>query len=517
MPEQYTITGTVTLPEDIARAGIKVQAFDRDLPSLERRRGSASQLLGEAITNAEGRFQISYTLEQFQSGEGISLVRKLPEINADLSFLVFDRAGQTLDIQYIEALGNKYRPIQIIHNAPTTLENVNIFVDAPRESDASEYEKLIAHIAPVIEDLPLVELTDEDVDFLINELGFEEKDQQHLEWLRWCALLAQETGLPVEAFYGWGRKDKPLPLIELAAFPLKDLLLILDKLISLEAVKLSRALQEAIAEIIIPISLRSQVDAIVRQLKRHTQLPRQVIAQLTDAETNQVLAGNSVTTFDRTEGDENLGLDISDTEGKFAFNFFVPSDLPKDAPVRKFAFKVQTLAGEEIPEVESIEIDPNQPETDVVIVRVKVPKPQIPELQEQFQQAQIVSPELLTYFSDRDIRTFADIRRKGGINRLPDLPQLAPDIMSNLESLIDLDRLSLKVIVSTVLIEKQYDSVLAIADAPRSEFVNAVKDTHEELTELEATKLHVMASAQTDFLNNLLVEMAANQANGFTL
>jgi hypothetical protein len=58
---------------------------------------------------------------------------------------------------------------------------------------------------------------------------------------------------------------------------------------------------------------------------------------------------------------------------------------------------------------------------------------------------------------------------------------------------------------------------LAIADVPRSEFVSAVKDTHEDLTELEATKLHIMASAQTDFLNNLLVEMATNQANGFTL
>ena len=85
-----------------------------------------------------------------------------------------------------------------------------------------------------------------------------------------------------------------------------------------------------------------------------------------------------------------------------------------------------------------------------------------------------------------------------------------------MESLADLDRLSLKIAVSTVLIEKQYDSVLAIADAPYSEFVNGVKDTHEELTALEAMKLHVMASAQTNFLNNLLVEIAANQANGFT-
>jgi hypothetical protein len=43
MPEQYTITGTITLADGADRAGIKVQAFDRDLPSLERRMGSAPQ------------------------------------------------------------------------------------------------------------------------------------------------------------------------------------------------------------------------------------------------------------------------------------------------------------------------------------------------------------------------------------------------------------------------------------------------------------------------------------------
>ena len=63
MPEQYTITGTITPANGADRAGVRVQAFDRDLPSLERRTGSAPQMLGETITDAEGRFQITYTLE----------------------------------------------------------------------------------------------------------------------------------------------------------------------------------------------------------------------------------------------------------------------------------------------------------------------------------------------------------------------------------------------------------------------------------------------------------------------
>ena len=519
MPEQYTITGTITLADDADRAGIKVQAFDRDLPSLERRTGAAPQLLGEAIADAEGFFQITYTLEQFQSGEGIPQFRRLRRKNADLSFRVFDRSGPELTIRNIDALNQTLGPDQIFFNVPTPLENVSIFVEAPQAAGDSEYELLIALITPVVEDLPLIELSDEDVVFLTNELGLEQQPeiQQHIEWLRRCALLAQETNLPIEAFYGWGRKDVPAAFAELVAVPLKDLPSILKKLISLEKAELKAALKNAIAENIIPASFSDQIDTIIRQLKRSTQLSRQVTAQLRDADTDQILADYSVTTFDRTEGEENLGLDISDNQGQFLFSFYVPPNLPQVAPARKFAFKVQTLAGEDIPEGEPVAINPNRAETDVVKVNVKVPKPQTPALHEQLNLVQIATPELLTYFSDRDIKTFADIRLKGGVRRLPDLPALAPEIMDKLESLVDLDRLSLKVAVSTVLIEKQYDSVLAIADAPYSEFISTVKGSHEDLTELEAMKLHVMASAQTNFLNNLLVEMAANQANGFAL
>lgn len=82
MPEQYTINGTIFIPADGAnRAGIKVQALDRDLPSLEHRTGSAPQLLEEAIVDTEEHFQITYTLEQLSSGEGISQFRRVREQN----------------------------------------------------------------------------------------------------------------------------------------------------------------------------------------------------------------------------------------------------------------------------------------------------------------------------------------------------------------------------------------------------------------------------------------------------
>ena len=519
MPEQNTITGIITLANGADRAGIKVQAFDRDLPSLERRAGSGPQMLGEAVTDVEGRFQLTYTLEQFQSGEGISTFRKSREKNADLSFRVFDKTGQELNIKGIEAGHRKYRSDQIIFNAPTPLE-VIIFVDAPREVGTSEYEQLMALIAPVVEDLPLIELSDDDVVFLSNELGLEQQRevQQRIEWLRRCALLAQETNLPVEAFYGWGRKNVPAQFSELAAVPLKDLPKVLEKLSSLPDEKLTAAFLTAVKENIIPASLHVRVDEIVRQLKRRDQVLRAVVAQLLDGETNAVLAGYTVTTFDQDAGGESRGLDITDLEGKFLFNFYLSRDVPVDVPARKFSFKVVTPDGETVSEGEPTAINPNRLETETVPVKITVPKPHVPPLEEQLQQAQLQAPpELLKWLRGKEIYTFANIRRKGGLSHFADLPQIDPVMIRTLESLADLDRVSATVQVSKALLDKGYDSVLAIADAPYSEFINLVSDAKTALTEMEVAKLHVMATVQTSLLNNILVGMAANIANGFEL
>ena len=103
MPEQHIITGAVTSPENIDGAGIRIQVFDRDLPSLELRMGSAPPMLGEAVADAEGGFQITYTLEQFLSGEAALQFRRLHDKKADLSFRVFDAYGRELRIRSIEA------------------------------------------------------------------------------------------------------------------------------------------------------------------------------------------------------------------------------------------------------------------------------------------------------------------------------------------------------------------------------------------------------------------------------
>src|SRR6185369_1431138 len=298
MAEQFTITGVVLPANGADRTGMKVQAFDRDMPSVERRTGAAPELLGDAITDAQGGFKIAYTLAQFKTGDGTSLFQRQGDKNADLSFRVFSQTGQELSITSIQ--GNRDAgPDQIIFNAPIQL-SVNIFVNPPQAA-TSEFERLLNLITPIIEEVPLSQLTDEDIRFILSDLDAGQQGQipQRVEWLRRCALLAQDTNLPVEAFYGWGRKDLPASLAELSAVPLKDLPPVLEKLSGLSEGQLRESLIAAIAREIIPTSFRDSVDQMVRLLVRRNKVAREVIAQLLDSDTKSPLAGFMVTTFDQ--------------------------------------------------------------------------------------------------------------------------------------------------------------------------------------------------------------------------
>ena len=78
---------------------------------------------------------------------------------------------------------------------------------------------------------------------------------------------------------------------------------------------------------------------------------------------------------------------------------------------------------------------------------------------------------------------------------MADLPAAAdPALIRQLESLADLDRISPDISVSKTLLDHNFDSVLAIADTPHSEFVGKVSEGDAALSELDAANLHVMAT-----------------------
>jgi hypothetical protein len=511
MPEQFTITGTIIPANDTARAGIRVQAFDRDLPSRERR-GAGPQLLGEATADAEGRFQMTYTLGQFNRGEGMTPVLRLRERNADLSFRVFDETGQALSIKSIQALGREFTSEQIIFNVPASLEVV-IFMEAPAETGDSEYEQLVALFSPVIEEVPLVELTDEDVVFLIHELGLEQRDEvrQRLEWLRRCALLARETSLPIEAFYGWGRKDVPALFAELAAIPVKELPQVMEKLVSLPDQQLRQALPVATEENIIPTRFRDRADAMAYAIRRRALKERVVRLRLEREPTGEPLTGYTVTTFDADANNRDLGTDVTDALGEFTVAYF--ADAAALDAEHNLRFRVRGPAiTEDIDVTKRIRPDASA----AFSVRVLLPGVD-PTLQQLRRDGHIEVPDEVLEMIEQTagIRSFADIRRRGGLGRIKTLKGLDSSVIRYLDALADLDRLSSDPNETSVLLAHRFDSVLAIAETPRKEFIAAVGAHEAGLSDVRATQLHVAAKAQTDFLAQVFAGIASDSANGF--
>ena len=137
-PESFVVQGRVRQAKRRrSLPGMVVRAYDQGL----RR----AQLLGEAITDRRGDYEIPYTADQ---------LRRAEKRSADLVVRVFDSEGQELAAS------------EIYFNAPQVAE-IDLVV-TPREApEPSEYERLVAALRPILEDVQLAELTEADVDFLV--------------------------------------------------------------------------------------------------------------------------------------------------------------------------------------------------------------------------------------------------------------------------------------------------------------------------------------------------------------
>lgn len=119
---QRSITGTIVPNEGMDRIGLRVQAFARSMPTVDLRTGSAPPVLGEAIADPDGEFQIRYTVEHLNTGEMGAPNRRIGSTNTNVSFRVFDRAGQELNIKRLQVLDQELRGDQIIFHAPHSCE-----------------------------------------------------------------------------------------------------------------------------------------------------------------------------------------------------------------------------------------------------------------------------------------------------------------------------------------------------------------------------------------------------------
>jgi hypothetical protein len=206
-----------------------VQAHDRDLRS--------EQLLGRAVTDNTGHYEISYTSSQFARAEKDS---------ADLLVRAYK------DERAIAA-NEPIASSNIVFNAKE-VETVDLVVGNAELRGPSEYEQIEAALRPLLEgvspapNVQVATLTDEDIAFLVGETGIA---LQHISFFVAAARLGKTTGLAPEIFYGFARQKLPTTL---------------DLLLAETSETLRRALEAAIRENIIPASVASLIDSALVDL-----------------------------------------------------------------------------------------------------------------------------------------------------------------------------------------------------------------------------------------------------------
>lgn len=215
----FVVKGQIRQADSSPFVGAVVRAFDKDLRS--------EQFLGEAVTDREGRYQITYTPNLFRRAEKKS---------ADVIVRVYGRDEQM------------HASSEILFNAPLEA-TVDLVVGGGVYRGPSEYEQLVTELEPILEGVKPTNLTEADVAFLAGETGIA---SQEISFLANSARHAEETGLPPEVFYGFARENMPTDL---------------PALLAQNPQAQRRALERAYSDNLIPPSLRDQMDAILAELQ----------------------------------------------------------------------------------------------------------------------------------------------------------------------------------------------------------------------------------------------------------
>jgi peptidoglycan hydrolase-like protein with peptidoglycan-binding domain len=198
-----------------------ILAFDRDLRNEE--------LIGRAITDQFGSYEIAYTSEKFRRSE---------KERADLIVRATNSAGETIASS------------STIFNAPS-VTNINLVAGGGEYHGPSEYERLFVEIDPLRDGESWDKITEQDdIDFLASETG---QNLQHIFLLVKSKKIEKETQLPPEALYGAFREGLPTSL---------------TLLMELHLSTYRDAIERAIRENIIPFRLLDNIEIILERLKQ---------------------------------------------------------------------------------------------------------------------------------------------------------------------------------------------------------------------------------------------------------
>lgn len=338
------IFGIIRADSSAPALGAIVRAFDKDLRH--------EQLLGEAvITETTGRYEITYTADQFRRAEKKS---------ADLIVRAFDREGNLRTASEIRFNASDNERIDL------TFGPVPI-VDSPR---LSELEQLQQSIDPLLEGIAYHEFTDQDLVHLTEEIiragriGVLERQtiRRHLGFLRLADQFARQTDIPLAAFYGWFRQDQPQ---------------VLNTLLDVLVRSLRAALVAAIRGNIIP-DITAQLSEILERIgsvrfEQGRLVNHRFVVRLVDAATGRPLAGYAVEVSDPAAEPESRERSTLFTDGRgiCVIIFSLPGDAAANATRR-----LQLRIADDGIEVAEVTLDARVNQEEVATIRVRLREPE---------------------------------------------------------------------------------------------------------------------------------------------
>ncbi|SCX45915.1 hypothetical protein [Nitrosospira sp. Nsp1] len=220
--ELRIVRGAVRQTDGFPLPDVIVQAFDRDMRT--------ETLLGQAVADTQGFYEIAYTTGQ---------LRRPEKARADLVIRAFEPEGK--------GMGGEIAVSGIIFNA-SPQQTVDLEVELEKFRGPSEYERYLAELQPLIESVPTRELTKEDLHFLGGKTGISPKQ---LNYLR---LDAQ-----------WSFQYMLLPAVPYALFR-QGLPPDLRRLLMEKPLRLQEALKASLAQNIVPAAITPQIDQVIEQL-----------------------------------------------------------------------------------------------------------------------------------------------------------------------------------------------------------------------------------------------------------
>jgi hypothetical protein len=178
----FIVQGTITDGNNKRLPKLLIKAFDRDMRS--------EAFLGECITDAKGKYKISYSAEQFGRAE---------KETADLCLRVYSGGGKNLLYET--------ETEQIVFNASDN-EEISIVIRSEIKADENEFDVILREISGLTHGVAVSQLDENkefrDITFLSKEAGI---DTEKLEHIVVAHRLQDESKIDASFFYALLRKN----------------------------------------------------------------------------------------------------------------------------------------------------------------------------------------------------------------------------------------------------------------------------------------------------------------------